>query len=48
MGVITPGALADLIACDGNPLEDIAVLLGQGEHIVLVMKGGRFLKNRCH
>jgi imidazolonepropionase-like amidohydrolase len=47
LGVITPGALADLIAVDGNPLEDISVLLGQGEHIPLVMRDGRVLKNRC-
>jgi imidazolonepropionase-like amidohydrolase len=46
LGVIAPGALADLIALDGNPLEEISVLLGQGERIPIVMKDGRFLKNR--
>ncbi|MFI5016150.1 MAG: amidohydrolase family protein, partial [Hyphomicrobiales bacterium] len=46
LGVVAPGALADLIALDGNPLEDIAVLVGQGERIPLVMRDGRVLKNR--
>jgi imidazolonepropionase-like amidohydrolase len=47
LGVIAPGAFADLIALEGNPLEDISVLLGQGERIPLLMKDGHFLKNRC-
>jgi imidazolonepropionase-like amidohydrolase len=46
LGVIAPGAFADLIVLEDNPLEDISVLLGQGERIPLVMKDGRFLKNR--
>jgi imidazolonepropionase-like amidohydrolase len=46
LGVITPGALADVIVVDGNPLEDIALLFGQGEHFSAVMRDGRFLKNR--
>ena len=46
LGVVAPGALADMIALDGNPLEDIAVLVGQGERIPLVMRDGRVLKNR--
>ena len=33
VGVVAPGAYADLIAVDGNPLEDIALLSGQGENI---------------
>jgi imidazolonepropionase-like amidohydrolase len=40
LGVVAPGARADLILLDGNPLEDLAVLGGQGERIPLVMKGG--------
>jgi imidazolonepropionase-like amidohydrolase len=40
LGVVAPGARADLILLDGNPLEDLAVLDGQGERIPLVMKGG--------
>ena len=40
LGRLVPGALADLLVVDGNPLEDINCLLGQGEHIPLVMKEG--------
>lgn len=46
LGVIAPGALADLIVVDGNPLDDISILLGQGHHIPIVVKDGRLLKNR--
>ncbi|MBN3764127.1 amidohydrolase family protein [Burkholderia sp. Ac-20365] len=40
LGRIASGAWADLIVVDGNPLRDISCLLGQGERIPLVMKGG--------
>ena len=43
--VIVPGAFADLIAVDGNPLEDISCLVGQGESLSLIMKGGKIFKN---
>mgnify|MGYP002525771929 CR=1 FL=1 len=45
LGVIAPGALADLIAIDGNPLEDLSLLEGQGEHMPLIMKGGVIYKD---
>ena len=44
-GTITPGAVADLLVLDGNPLEDISVLLGQGEHMLAIMKDGQFYKS---
>jgi imidazolonepropionase-like amidohydrolase len=40
LGVIAPGARADLIAVDGDPLRDIGLLDGQGEHISVIMKDG--------
>jgi len=40
LGVVAPGAYADLIAVDGNPLEDIRVLTHPERHLGLVMKGG--------
>lgn len=46
LGVIQPGAWADLLAVDGNPLEDLGLLAGQGEHLSLVIARGRVLKNR--
>jgi imidazolonepropionase-like amidohydrolase len=41
LGELVPGALADVLVVDGNPLRDLSCLLGQGERIPLVMKGGR-------
>ena len=44
LGTVAPGALADLIVVDGDPLADLGVLSGQGERIDLVMKDGRVFK----
>ncbi|WMD19781.1 amidohydrolase family protein [Achromobacter seleniivolatilans] len=40
LGRIQAGALADVLLVDGNPYRDISCLLGQGEHLALIMKGG--------
>lgn len=40
LGVVAPGARADLIAVDGDPLADISLLDGQGEHLSVIMKDG--------
>ncbi|MGH8782222.1 amidohydrolase family protein [Paraburkholderia sp.] len=40
LGRLVPGAFADVLVVDGNPLKSIDCLLGQGDHIPLVMKGG--------
>ena len=45
LGVIKPGAFADLLLVDGDPLADISVLTGQGERIGLIMQGGALFKN---
>jgi imidazolonepropionase-like amidohydrolase len=45
LGVVAPGAYADLLVVDGNPLKDIALLTDQGAHLAAIMKGGRFHKN---
>ncbi len=42
LGVVAPGARADLIAVDGDPLADISLLDGQGEHLTHIMKDGVF------
>ena len=44
IGVVAAGAYADLIAIDGNPLDDISLLDGQGEHLPHIMKNGVFYK----
>jgi imidazolonepropionase-like amidohydrolase len=40
LGRLAAGAIADVLVVEGNPYKDINCLLGQGEHIPLVMKGG--------
>jgi imidazolonepropionase-like amidohydrolase len=45
LGELVPGAHADVLVVDGNPYKDLTCLLGQGEHIPLVMKGGRIYHN---
>ncbi len=44
IGEITPGALADLIVVDGNPLEDLSLLTEQGAHIPLILQSGKVKK----
>ncbi len=46
LGVVAPGALADLIVVEGDPLADLALLTEQGAHLPAIMQGGRFVKNR--
>lgn len=45
LGTIVPGAIADLLLVDGNPLDDINLLTGQGEALALIMKAGKICKN---
>ena len=42
IGAIAPGLYADLIAVDGDPLQDITAL----QRVVFVMKGGKVYKAR--
>jgi imidazolonepropionase-like amidohydrolase len=44
LGVIAPGAVADLIVVDGNPLKDLGVLQEEGRHMPVIMKAGEFHK----
>ena len=46
LGVIAPGAFADLLVVDGNPLGDLGLFQDQGAHLAAIMKAGRFHKNR--
>jgi imidazolonepropionase-like amidohydrolase len=48
IGAIAPGAFADLVVVDGDPLADLALLTGQGRHMPAIMLGGRFIKNTLH
>ena len=40
LGVVAPGAFADIIAVNGDPLKDVTTL----EHVQFVMKGGQVYK----
>jgi imidazolonepropionase-like amidohydrolase len=44
IGVIAPGALADLLVVDGDPLSDLSLLQDQGAHLQAVIKAGKFYK----
>jgi len=46
LGCLKPGAFADLLVVDGNPLKDLKLLQSQGRHLSVIMKGGRFHKNQ--
>jgi imidazolonepropionase-like amidohydrolase len=46
LGCLKPGAFADLLLVDGDPLKDLSLLTRQGRHLPVIMKGGRFIKNR--
>jgi imidazolonepropionase-like amidohydrolase len=45
LGVVAPGALADLLVLDGNPLQDLKLFQDQGAHLAVIMQGGRLHKN---
>ncbi len=45
LGVIEPGAVADILIVDGNPLTDIAVLTKPEQNLRVIMQGGRLHKN---
>jgi len=46
LGELKPGAFADLLVVDGDPLADLNLFQDEGRHLSAVMKGGRFYKNR--
>lgn len=46
IGCVAPGAHADLIVVEGDPLKDLALLTGQGKHLSAIMLGGRFVKDQ--
>ena len=46
LGVIEAGAFADILVVDGDPIRNLELLTGQGEHLSVIMKAGRLHKNR--
>jgi len=45
VGVVAPGAFADLLVIDGNPLDDIRVLTTPDRTLKFIMKEGQVYKN---
>jgi imidazolonepropionase-like amidohydrolase len=45
LGIVEPGAFADLIVVDGDPLKKLELFLDQGAHLPVIMKAGQFHKN---
>ena len=46
IGVVAPGAFADLLVVDGKPLDDIGILADPAAHLQLVMKAGQIHLDR--
>jgi imidazolonepropionase-like amidohydrolase len=46
LGCLRPGAFADLLLVDGNPLKDLGLLQTPDRSLLAIMKGGRFHRNR--
>lgn len=46
LGCIRPGAYADLLVVDGDPLVDIEHLAHDGRDLSLVMRNGEIISNR--
>lgn len=46
LGVVTQGALADLLLIEGNPLKDLSILEDPIEHLKLIMKDGVIFHNK--
>ena len=45
LGCVAPGAYADLIVVDGDPLANIELLSANGRHLRLIMRAGELIRN---
>src|SRR5947209_13737856 len=45
LGTIAPGAFADLLVVDGDPLKNLGLFKDGGPNLSVIMKAGRFHKN---
>ena len=46
LGELVPGAYADLLFLEENPLEDVACLDRTNENLIAIVKDGRFVKSQ--
>jgi imidazolonepropionase-like amidohydrolase len=45
LGCIAPGAYADLLLVDGDPLQDISLLAADGKNLRMIVRGGEVMKD---
>ena len=45
LGCIAPGAHADVLAVDGDPLKDISLIAANGRNLRLIVRAGEIVKN---
>jgi len=45
LGTISPGAYADILVVEGDPLADLGIMLRPENSLKLIMKGGSIFKN---
>ena len=48
IGCIAPGACADLLVVDGDPLKDISILAANGKHLRMIVRDGAVVKDDLH
>lgn len=48
LGCLKPGAFADLLLVNGNPLKNLKLFQEEGKHLSMIMKNGRIYKNALH
>lgn len=46
LGTLEAGKIADLIAVNGNPLDDVSILK-DAANVNMVIQAGRVVKNKC-
>jgi imidazolonepropionase-like amidohydrolase len=44
IGCVAPGAYADLLVVDGDPLKDIGVIAADGKNLTTIVRGGEVVK----
>jgi len=45
LGVVEPGAHADLLVVTGDPLQDVSLLAAPDKNLVVIMKAGKIHKD---
>jgi imidazolonepropionase-like amidohydrolase len=45
LGCIAPGAHADMLVVDGDPLKDVSLLAANGKNLRMIMRGGELVKD---